>query len=286
MKYCYQQGESLKRDISNTDIPTGAVGIWSLGQAGFVIKGATSSEYIVVDPYLTRSIEAEDPGTEFVREYDPPLEPTALADAAAILISHHHDDHLDLATLRKLQHVASNAAPMPPVVVPAAHEHIIAHLNHHTVLGVISGQKFQIGRFICEAVASAHTEYTYDDKGQDLYLGYFITVDGVRIYFSGDTVVTPQLLESVAAFRPHIAMLPINGQDVFRTARNIIGNMSGREAVDFCSAVGADLFIPFHYDMFPNNRDNPAHTVDYLFHHHRNQKFHMFAVGERFIYLP
>ncbi|MBT2736679.1 hypothetical protein [Bacillus sp. ISL-7] len=39
-----------------------------------------------------------------------------------------------------------------------------------------------------------------------------------------------------------------------------------------------------HYDMFPNNRDNPAYFVDYLFHHYPTQKFHMMVPGERFIY--
>ena len=282
MNYYYQQGQTLKKDIQTTIIPDGAIGIWSLGQAGFVIKAPNSSQYIVLDPYLTRSIEVNDPGTEFVREYDPPLEPISLSDAYAILISHHHDDHLDLSTLKELHQVS----PTTSLVLPAAHEHMVAHLNQDAIVGVVAGQKFQTGPFMCEAIAAAHTDYAQNTRGQDLYLGYFLTAGTVRIYFSGDTVVTPQLIASVAAFQPHIAILPINGQDVFRTSRNIIGNMSGREAVDFCNAVGADLFIPFHYDMFPNNRDNPAHTIDYLFHHHRHQKFHMLAVGERFIYLP
>ena len=106
-----------------------------------------------------------------------------------------------------------------------------------------------------------------------------------RSYHSGDTSVTNKLVERVREFKPHIAILPINGGDYERTARGIVGNMTGREAADFGVAVGADLIIPAHYDMFPNNRDNPAHFVDYLFHMYRAQKFHMMAQGERFIYV-
>jgi len=60
--------------------------------------------------------------------------------------------------------------------------------------------------------------------------------------------------------------------------------MSSREAADFSAMVGIDLNVPIHYDMFPNNRENPAYFVDYLFHHYHNQKFHMMVSGERFIY--
>ncbi len=50
-------------------------------------------------------------------------------------------------------------------------------------------------------------------------------------------------------------------------------------------AMWADLLVPTHYDLFPNNRDNPAFVVDYLFRTYRAQKFHMMAPGERLLYV-
>jgi L-ascorbate 6-phosphate lactonase len=60
--------------------------------------------------------------------------------------------------------------------------------------------------------------------------------------------------------------------------------MNYRDAVEFGVAIGADLIIPIHYDLFPNNRENPAYFVDYLLHTYPTQRFHMMTAGERFIY--
>src|SRR5690606_40201862 len=89
------------------------------------------------------------------------------------------------------------------------------------------------------------------------------------------SVVTDELISDIKSYRPHIAILPINGQDYFRTSRWIIGNMNYRDAVDFGVTIGADMILPVHYDMFANNRENPAYFVDYIFHQYPNQKFHM-----------
>ncbi|QQE77985.1 MBL fold metallo-hydrolase [Alicyclobacillus sp. SO9] len=281
MNYFYQSHSALRNDIIQTRVPEPGLAVWSLGQAGFVIKGGNSDEYIVLDPYLTRSIEEGDVDTEFIREYDPPLAPSELKGALAVLISHHHDDHLDLPTLTELHQVS----PETKFLLPTAHRQMLRSVDGQAIVGMTNAQQVEVGTFSIKPIAAAHTEYEFDADGNHLYLGYLISVHGIRIYFSGDTIVTRELLDAVRTFEPHIAMLPINGGDFFRTSRNIIGNMSGREAVDFCRYVNADLFIPFHYDMFPNNRDNPAHTVDYLFHQHRDLKFHMMALGERFVYL-
>ena len=46
-----------------------------------------------------------------------------------------------------------------------------------------------------------------------------------------------------------VLMVPINGRDLERHARGIVGNMDSREACWFGAEIGADLVIPLHYDM-------------------------------------
>ncbi|WAH38033.1 MBL fold metallo-hydrolase [Alicyclobacillus dauci] len=284
----YRHCEALVDDIRNTVVPANAVALWNLGQAGVLLKGESRDggkqlPTIVIDPYLTRAIETNQPGTEFVREYDAPLAPEDLAGVAMVLLTHHHDDHLDLSTIGPLH----KASPGTRFIIPAPHVGMLRDIgiSDDAIILAHAGQTIHTGDVEILPVAAAHTEYETDSSGDHLYLGYVVSMNGIRVYHSGDTIVTDELVQTMKAVKPHIAMLPINGGDYARSRRGIVGNMTAREAVDFAVEIGADMLLPNHYDMFPNNRDNPAHFVDYLFHHHRNLKFHMSTVGERFIYL-
>jgi L-ascorbate 6-phosphate lactonase len=275
----YKSGNELIREIHETELSYGQIAIWSLGQAGIIIKGNEQTGFLSVDPYLTYAIETQNPVTEFKRVFSPPLEPEQLKGINGVLVTHFHDDHLDPYTLLPL----ANVSPETKIAVPASHTHLLQPQPSNLQL-VKDRTAFTISGFEITAIAVAHTEYEKDSQGNDFYFGYLIECNGVRIFHSGDTVVTNRLIEEVAAFQPHIALLPINGVDYFRTARGIVGNMNYRDAVEFGVAIGADLIIPIHYDLFPNNRENPAYFVDYLLHTYPTQRFHMMTAGERFIY--
>src|SRR5665647_550598 len=116
----YKSGEPLNQEIHRTVLHEGGVSIWSLGQAGILIKGSKSDEVICIDPYLTYSIETTDPDTEFIREIAPPLSPHELQ-ANTILITHYHNDHMDLETIRGVH----QAHPRTKFAVPASHVHLL-----------------------------------------------------------------------------------------------------------------------------------------------------------------
>ncbi|NYE09130.1 L-ascorbate metabolism protein UlaG (beta-lactamase superfamily) [Bacillus niacini] len=277
----YKQGVPLIKELNNTRIHDDTISFWNLGQAGILIKGREEDGLICIDSYLSNSIEQVNPETEFKRAYPPVLSPDMLEDADAILITHEHDDHLDFATLREVGQSSEN----PVFVVPAPLVSMVqSETGNNNIAAAKVNESFQIKGFQITPVPAAHTSYQVDLEGNHHYLGFCIEVNGVRLFHSGDTIVTPELIEKVKDFKPHVVFLPINGGDYFRSSREIVGNMSFREAVEFSNTVGADLIIPIHYDLFPNNRDNPAYFVDYLFTHYPNQKFHMMAPGERFIY--
>ncbi|OCT12557.1 hypothetical protein A8709_32585 [Paenibacillus pectinilyticus] len=278
----YNSGDSLLKEIQRTIVPEGGVAVWSLGQAGVLIKGGIFEEIICVDPYLTFSIELEDPDTEFKREIPPPLSPQEL-DVNTVLITHFHGDHMDLTTIKGV----SQAHPETKFVAPASHVHML-HEIELDVKRIIPAKQQQVISFngvTITPVAGAHTEYEMDQEGHAYYLGFFIDINGVRIFHTGDTVVTPDLIEQATKFQPHVTLLPINGGDYARTSRGIVGNMNFREAADFGVEIGTDLLVPIHFDMFSKNRDNPSYFVDYLFHNYPGQKFHMMSAGERLIYL-
>ena len=280
MAETYKSGQDLINEVSKTKIHEESISFWNLGQAGILLKGAEGDGLICIDPYLTRRIEEQDPKTEFKRAFPPVVAPEMLRDVDGVLVTHGHDDHLDLSSIKEIAKVSNSMFGIPAPLISIVQDHLENKIIHATKVG----ESFTIKGFKITPIPAAHTEYETDPFGNHQFLGYFIEVNGIRLFHSGDTIVTPELIEKVKEFRPHVAFLPINGGDYFRTSRGIIGNMSFREAADFSVLVGVDLIVPIHFDMFPNNRENPAYFVDYLFHQYPNQKFHMMVPGERFIY--
>ena len=260
MPKIYRQGTSLTDEIQRTTVPVPGVALWHLGQSCVLGKGAgrdagEPAPTFVIDPYLTRSIEVNQPETEFIRAYEAPMQPEDLRCVAVVLLTHHHDDHMDLSTLERLHRVSPNTR----FVLPAPHKKMLteAGIPEECLTLAYAGEVIHMAGMEILPVAAAHTSYETDEDGAHLYLGYVLIVGGIRIYHSGDTLVTDELVETIKAARPQIVMLPINGGDYYRTRRDITGNMTAREAVDFAAEAGADLFLPNHYDMFPNNREQP-----------------------------
>lgn len=255
---------------------------YGLGQVGVVITDLASGAFIVVDPYLTSSIEREQPSTEFVRAFAPPYQPEDLRGALGILVTHHHGDHLDQETIARV----AACSPDTKVAAPAPDGALLVEcgVEEEQIIAAREGEVFSLGPFTITPIGAAHTSYEFDEYGDHVFLGYFIEVAGVRLYHAGDTVATEELQEAVRAFAPTVAFLPINGGDFARTSRDIVGNMNYREALDLTVATGIDLVFPMHIDLFPNNRENPSYFVDYLYGHYPRQQFHMLMAGERYLF--
>jgi L-ascorbate metabolism protein UlaG (beta-lactamase superfamily) len=271
----------LCRQITSCDLPEGQIALWSLGQVGFVIKSSQAQASFAIDPYLTDSIESSNPGTEFVRAFPPPLDPENLSLVDIVFVTHEHDDHLDPSTISR----ALAAKPELKVVAPAALvKKIRSFVPEATVVGAQEGQAFEIGGLKVLPLAAAHPVPELDQEGRSLRLGYLIEINGCTVFHAGDTYVFDGLCDALKPICPDVMILPINGGDYFRSRRNIVANMNYREAADLAALVGCDLLVPSHFDLFPNNRDRPSFFVDYLLEQHSEVKFHMFTVGERFIY--
>lgn len=277
MTYEMRNTAQIEAELTNTQVPPDGLALWSLGQAGLIIKNS-SGELLAIDPYLSSAIERANPETEFVRNFPPVLPPKALRVCNAVLISHFHDDHMDRATLEPLAAIA----PELPIWLPSPDVH---QLKVSNVRAAKTGKVITSGNFRILPIAAAHSSYQRDETGNDRFLGYFISCDTVSLWHSGDTLVTDELTEQMKLLKPTINVLPINGGDHARQTRGIMPNMHFREAADLHFTLGSDLLLPCHYDMFSSNRDNPAWFVDDMLTRYPGKKFHLMMPGERFIYL-
>src|SRR5208337_109669 len=90
---------NLGTEIREYTIPSGDMGIWWLGQEGFVFK-SPAGKVVVIDPYLTNSCQpgAAQIGINADRLYPPPILPADL-DVDVYAMTHSHQDHCDPDTV-------------------------------------------------------------------------------------------------------------------------------------------------------------------------------------------
>ncbi|ANS74978.1 MBL fold metallo-hydrolase [Paenibacillus yonginensis] len=269
-----RSGEVLIQEVNNTEVPYGCLSVWFLGQESVIIKGGGVTVY--VDPFVS----------EFEgRSYPAPIRPEHITGADLCLITHEHIDHMDPATLSVM--VRNN--PSMQMVAPAwCREQLLEEAgvkedklaDAETAVWRSPREGIRI-----QAIPAAHEQLEQNSQGFHRYVGYLMELNGVILYHAGDTVIYKGLLEKVRQHNVDLAMLPINGRDYFRTSRDIIGNMDYREAAEFAYAAGFETVIPLHYDLFAGNAENPGYFADYLYRHFPEQKFHIMARAERFVYV-
>lgn len=264
----------IAAEIRTTVVPPGAVAIWWLGQFSFVVKGQQRT--LAFDLYLSNY-----PGN-VTRSYAPPLDPGKLTDVDLVFCTHDHIDHFDPWTLKPL----AGASPDAVVVTPTfCVPHATDVLPPDRVVGSRADVPLCLKDVEIWPIPAAHDRLQNAEDGQPCQ-GYVVRLDGVSLCHTGDTMMYDGLVERLRARQVDVLMAPINGSDYFRTRRDIIGNLSAREAAELAAAAGVKLLIPAHWDLFAGNAENPGHLFEHLARFHPEQPCHYMARGERFIYHP
>jgi len=275
----YKFGNELLKEIEGTSLPEGFVSVWYLGQSSMLVKYL--NKYAIFDPHLEDSLSKR-PVNPSIRNYPSPLDPAHCDFLDYVFISHNHADHLEGATIEKIAKCNSKVKFIIPAPEKAALTGI--GVENSRIIPAHSEKETLLDGLSFTAIPAAHYELNLDENGDAPAVGYVVRFGDLTVYHAGDTVVYPGMIEKLRKHSINIAMIPINGRDYRRDARNCIGNTSFREAADLCSDINGDLLIPMHYDLYNHNTENPAFLVDYLYSNHRGMKFHLFQPGERFIY--
>ncbi len=178
-----------------------------LGHDGFLIKG--DGKAIVIDPFQVKHCEPAD----------------------IILISHEHYDHCSPEDVKKIRKDST-------VIVTEAQS--AAKLSGN-VRVVQPGDKLTVSGIPIEAVPSYNTNKSFHPK-ENGWLGFIVTVDGVRIYHAGDTDRIPEM----ESFQVDIALLPVSGTYV----------MTAEEAVEAARMIRPKVVIPMHYGAIVGSADD------------------------------
>ena len=219
----------------------------NLGQCGFLFD--FGSFRLVTDPYLSDYIDACHAGTDdpWVRNY-PPISPLIDLRPDLVLISHSHDDHMDPWTLTRYREAGGDCA----IAAPAPECGFLEKAGFSHIIYARAEQAFSMGGVNVTPIICAHTEPHVDAQGRFRELSYLIEADGLKFLFGGDLSIYDGLAERVAREKVGFAILPCNGRDEERAARNIIGNTDAEEAARLAKVWNCSL-IPSHYDLYDGN---------------------------------
>ena len=184
---------------------------------------------------------------------DPYKRKKASHDADIIFITHAHYDHYDEPSLR-------NAAKEDSVIVCRAS--MLAdvkrlNISAGKVIGMSAGETEEVSPAIkAEAVPAYNLNKNFHPKANG-WLGYIITMDGIRYYAAGDTDALPEL-EDVDC---DIAFVPVGGTYT----------MTASEAAGLVNKIHPEIAVPIHYgtivgraadaDTFKNALDKDIQVV-------------------------
>jgi L-ascorbate metabolism protein UlaG (beta-lactamase superfamily) len=272
----YRQGEALQKEIETTSVAAGQIALWYLGQCGFAFK---QEKILYIDPVFNDLTDEEGISR---RCYPSPFAPETVR-ADYVLCTHGHLDHLAVETLTGI----AQGDPHTLFLVPGGCRSLLtqAGIPKQRIVSLRAGIKMQLPGVEILPVSAAHPVHMVDENGEDLALSYSVTMGGIHLLHLGDTYLTDQLLHDLQALpKVHLFFPPINGGDYFRTSRDCIGNLSPIESATLAKLLGVDLTIPTHFDMVEGNTTDPLVFVRELWQQDPAAKWHIPALGERFIY--
>lgn len=194
-----------------------------LGQAGLLFE--TGGKKIIVDPYLSDSVEKIEPHNKRRVAVD---EEFLKIKPDIILLTHNHLDHTDPETLKHYLNENSNVC-------------VLASGNAWSNVRKFGGKNNYV-QF------NRHTRWTEDgikftavkaEHSDTQAIGIIIEAENKKYYITGDTLYNDEILQDLPVDIDYI-FLPINGRG---------NNMNFCDAKAFCEKIGAKA-IPFHCGLF------------------------------------
>jgi L-ascorbate metabolism protein UlaG (beta-lactamase superfamily) len=148
-------------------------------------------------------------------------------EADIVLVSHEHHDHCSPDDVEKVSGPDTVVIASASAAVRLPGARVVAPGDRLSVAGVEieAVRAYNVNKFRSPGVPFHPREAQH--------VGYVVTVDGMRLYFAGDTDHIPEMREIGC----DVALLPVSGIYV----------MTADEAVDAARDLSPQIVIPMHY---------------------------------------
>ena len=178
----------------------------------------------------------------------------------AVVISHAHYDHLDAATVTRL-----NREHRPTFFVPLGVKALVADWGARSVVELDWWEKGTLGplTFVCTP-AQHSSGRTLTDQNLRLWSSWAILGPGKRFYFAGDTGYFAGMKTIGDRLGPFdVAAIPIGGYMSWEKGHP--NHVNPEEAVQLFEDVKGRLLVPMHWGTFALNREPFREPPDRLF---------------------
>ena len=207
-----------------------------LGHASFLLRIGDS--HLLTDPFLS------DYASPAVKRLEPPaLRATQIPALDAILLSHNHYDHLDVASLK----VLAQRFPDTAVHVPLGLGPLLQRCGFTQVRELDWYDTAALNDLQIQAVPALHmSRRGLTDQNKTLWCGFALEQGDWRGYFAGDTAYGP-VFEELGAYlgAVDLALVPIGAYAPRRIMKPV--HATPEEAVRIAEHLHAGLAIGMHW---------------------------------------
>lgn len=254
----------LVEDIKKIKIKKKSIGIFWVGQAGYIFKLSNGS-IIFSDIYLTHCVERIY-GFKRITPSPISIEFAKNLEADLIISTHEHEDHFDIDAISILINNNKTKLAGPEAIIKKSRS---LGLKDDKLLTLKEGSVVSFKGYNIKAVSADHGTLCPDA------IGIILDVDGIKIYYTGDTSYRPDKMKAALNEDLDIIIFPINGQ---------FGNLNPEEAVRIVNSSSAKIAIPCHFWTFIEHNGDPKDFAKKLEKSSSKCEVKFLMQGEGFIY--
>lgn len=270
----------FREKILNCHITEKQIAVFYLGQEGFIFK--TNGVYVAIDPYLSDYVDKNCSATvKWERLYEPPCKAEDLDFVDYVFLTHTHYDHSDPLTIKGILSVNDKVK----FVVPKAElaTYLSYGIMQDRIICAVADEMISLkNKISVTPIPSAHEIFHTDENGNYKELGYIFDFNCGKFFHAGDMCMYNGLISRLVNI--DIAFLPVNGRDYFRNVNDIIGNFDSVEAVNLVKIANISKIVPIHHDLYEVNRVSNSYFLECLDKLDSKKEFHIFRVGEKYIF--
>ena len=166
-------------------------------------------------------------------------------DADIIFITHDHYDHYSEEDIDKV--INENTT----IIIP---DELLTKLlrkgiNKNAIITVEPNKKYMVQGIKFETIPAYNTNKTFHPKEND-WVGYIITLDGIRYYIAGDTDIT----EENRRVKCDVAFVPVGGTYT----------MDFKEAAQLINEIQPKIAVPIHYGSVVGTKQDATNFIKLL----------------------